>query len=1302
MFKRLLSRPANLILAGILFSLASTAAFAQSTNGSITIQTMDATKALLPGTHLVLRDNDTGITREGTTLSSGAFTFEALPPSNYHLSVEHAGFTTVTYDRILVQAGVATPLNILMKVGSPTQEVNVSAVSVPVIDVSSNTLSTSLNLEEVNNLPVANRSLIGLQALSPGFASTSGNGTGTFNGTPQSAYQASVDGINATSSRGKAGAGSGDAVTLRVENIQEFTVQSGELPPSQGGGQSSVQTLFVTRRGANKFHGSAFENHQDQSFNAFPWNASFQTIRLPKPHIVKNDFGGAIGGPIFKDKLFFFVSYSQFLQPGTLTNSATVPNASALAGKYNYCNASSPTGGCTVSTIDVLQGAKTAGLDGNVNPAITYQEALNEPSYKFGTLLTPSVTQLNTQTIQFQTPAPSTTYYPAFRVDYTISKKLQANLSFNMTRSTSLGRFPAFLPGPFFQAKDSGSFGKSYVAALGIDYTVTPNLLNQVKVGYLYTGSGFSPEAAGFDVGSQGSLNYPFQGITSGNWAIVPQGSFYPYLQLNDDLTWQKGAHTIKAGGNIWHQQDHFYNAAAGPLTISLGLSDGADPAFTPIQNLVPTAKGDPNLPGNLNGAQGDVRAMYAWLNGRVSSANRRLPLNAATKAYGPPGTYNLDEASLGGGFYAQDSWRVRPDLTFNYGLRWDLISDQHDVKNGYTGPSVADLFGPSGVFNIFQPGANSGPQNPQYTTSGHKYHSNLVLPQPQIGFAWNPSMSDGFLGKVFGAGKTVIRASYTIKNYTEGGQNFWAYASNSGFNFFQTFATSESSTAAPQFFAPGTVHLVAPTSPCTDPVPSCVDVASAGALPPLIAPISTYQTTIPESQVFFNHPGDSPAAIDPNIKQPYVESYTFGIQRQIGRSSAVEVRYVGNRTIHDWIAFNYNEINGLNNGFLQDFVNAQKNLATNIAAGKGNDFTPYPGDLPTPILSAAFALNTTLSQGFQNGSFVTALNNGSLGALAAGVANSEKFFCNVVGQGFGPCATAKLGPASSSFPANLFQVNPYLEGTGATLLSSTGSSNYNSLQVEFRQKVSYGLNLNANYTYGKTLGISSNEASGSIQNAASVFTLHNLRLNYIPISYDIRNALKLSATYALPFGKDRAFLSHGRLLNYAVGGWTAGVINIYQTGSPILITGGLTSTINSASDGGVSFVGTTTARDIQKSVHVTPAAPHNAFVNLIDPKFQGASTANPAYLAPNKTPGVEGNLNYIYGPKWNNFDLSATKDLPIFEAVHINLQGIFLNAFNHPEWTGGGFSTQSSTFGTTSGLAQGARRIELRGNITF
>lgn len=284
----------------IVLGVTAFSASAQITNGSITVQTEDASKALVPGTHLVLTDNETNVVREGKTLGSGTYTFGALNPSNYRLTVDHDGFNTVTYEKIVVQAGVSTPLNVTLQVGSDTQKIDVSSLAVPVIETSSNTLSTSIDLNEVQNLPVANRSLIGLQALSPGYASATGNGTGTFNGTPQAAYQANVDGINATSSRFKAGSGSGAAVTLRVEHIQEFTVQSGELPPSQGGGQSAAQTLFVTNRGTSKFHGRVFENHQEDAFNAYPWNYGFQNPRLHKPHLIINDFGGSVGGPILK------------------------------------------------------------------------------------------------------------------------------------------------------------------------------------------------------------------------------------------------------------------------------------------------------------------------------------------------------------------------------------------------------------------------------------------------------------------------------------------------------------------------------------------------------------------------------------------------------------------------------------------------------------------------------------------------------------------------------------------------------------------------------------------------------------------------------------------------------------------------------------------------------------------------------------------------------------------------------------------------------------------------------------------
>ena len=1270
MLKRLLSSPALLVLtAGVMLSLAPIAASAQSTNGSITIQTMDSTRALLPDTHLVLTDKETGVAREGTTLRSGTFTFEALSPSTYRLTVEHAGFTSVNYDSIVVQAGVATPLNITLKVGTTTQEVNVSAVSAPVIETSSNQLSTSINLEEVNDLPVNGRSLLGLQALAPGYSSATGTGTGTFNGTAAASYGASIDGVDATSLRMDSGSGSSASITFRTENIQEFTVQSGELDPSQGGGRSAAQSLFVTNRGTNKFHGRVFEDFRNAALNANTWSSGI--THLKKGHLILNDFGGSVGGPILKSRLFFFVSYSEIISPSTQTFNNTVPTAAAQSGNYTYAEAcvsgtaSYPACLTTpvLNTINVLQYAKNAGLDGNVNNAIDLNDKLRKTSYQYGSL-TQATTQYNTQTLSFLTPLRTTRYFPSGRLDYTLTKKLQLSLSGNMSKTVTPGAYPGEWPGPFFQQKYTGSDGNSYVLSFGADYTITPTLLNHLNIGYLYTNGFFSPEANQYCITCQGNVALGF-GLTGPNIVYTGGGNFYPYLTLNDDVSWQKGRHTIKLGGNAWHQQDHYYNGALGYYNINLGLIS-TDAAYAPIENQIPTSGAQ--TPANLGQVQGDIAALYGYLNGRVSDVGNSYPADPATGQYDKPGRYDLDEVAEGGGVYVMDTWRVKPEFTVNYGLRWDFIGDQHDLKNGYTGPSAVDLFGSSGLGNVFQPGANSGPADPLFTTSGHKYHANLVLPQPQIGFNWNPSASDTWLWpNSRSRQKRQFDASFTIKDYTEGGQNFWNNASNSGFNFYSTGDIAANGvTTGPQYFTPGTVHLVAPagytpgsdpTKVCTDPIATCINVSSinAGAIPTPVQSPPSYQTTIHQSALFFQ-PAGGVAAINPNIKQPYTESWSFGFQRQISKASAFEVRYVGNRTIHDWLNLNYNETNGLNNGFLQDFVNAQKNLATNIAAGKGNDFTPYPGDLPTPILSAAFAQGVTANNGFKNGTYVTDLNRGSMGALVSSIATNSTTFCNVVSKSFAPCATAvPAAPSSSVYPSNLFKVNPFMERTSASYLDSVGSSNYNALQVEFRQQPMHGVTLDANYTYAKTLGIA--QQGGISSFASTIFTLHNLRANYVPSAYDIRNTFHLSGTYALPFGQNKMFLSGSRLANYFVGGWTLGGIFIYQSGAPSLLSGGYSSTINSASDGGVTFVGANSARTIQSQVHIRPAAAGNTYVNFLPATLQGSVAANASVVVPNTTPGTLGNLNYIYGPKWNTLNMSVTKDVPVFEHIHMNIQ---------------------------------------------
>ena len=275
------------------------------------------------------------------------------------------------------------------------------------------------------------------------------------------------------------------------------------------------------------------------------------------------------------------------------------------------------------------------------------------------------------------------------------------------------------------------------------------------------------------------------------------------------------------------------------------------------------------------------------------------------------------------------------------------------------------------------------------------------------------------------------------------------------------------------------------------------------------------------------------------------------------------------------------------------------------------------------------------------------------------------------------------------------------IHGTStASYLDSVGSSNYNALQVDFRQQPMHGVTLDANYTYAKTLGIS--QQGGISSFAGTIFSLHNLRLNYVPSAYDIRNTFHLSGTYALPFGQNKMFLSNNHFANYFVGGWTLGGIFIYQSGAPSLLTSNWASTVNSASDGGVTYLGANSARTIQSQMHIRPATPGNNYKNFLPASLQTATGINASVAVPNTTPGVFGNLNYLYGPKWNTLNMSVTKDVPVFEHIHMNIQAEAFNLPNHPAWLLGNTSMTSATFGTTSSVATGARQLELRANVTF
>ena len=1257
----------RLIMLAVLAPTAS-AAFGQAdTAGSISVVVSDASHALLPNTHLSLTNKTTAEQRQAETLSTGAYSFDSLPIGTYRLTVTHDGFETAAFDDVVVQTGHSTSLNTILRVGNVTNTVEVKGSAVPVLETQSNTLSTTINLEQVNNLPIIGRDLTQLALLVPGYSGTGASSVdGTFNGMSQSTVQSNLNGVDATSSRFKSGRFGSSAVSPRVEGIQEFTVQTGELDPSQGAGQSASQIIFVTSNGTNKFHGRVYEDHQNAALNANSWGNN--AIGQHRSKLIINDFGGNIGGPILHDRLFFFGSYGQRIQPGGQTVSATVPTALAASGIYSYYTACAAAT-CPIATINVLQTEGAAGFPTQINPVIAAQLAANAATYKYGTLSSTSA-DLNHQTLSWQLPGRLATYFPSARLDYDVTHSNRIDLSFTYQFNRNTGQYQSLFPGPDYAFQTSGNQFRSYVASVGDTHTFTPNLLNQFRGGYLYTASSYSPEFIGDDVSTQ-SVQYWSFGLTSGVTAQLAQTSFYPYLTASDSVSWQKGKHNFKFGGDLFRQQDHYWNPPQGYTNYDLGTSYN-DPAVTSLNNSVPQSGA--LAAANVSAAQGDVQGLYGTLTGRVTYAAGSRPYSQAAGGYIPFGAFNLNEVTWGGGFYATDSWRLTSSLTANYGLRWDMIGNTQDRNSAYTGPSISALWGPSGVGNLFRPGVLTGDQNPAYTARSQAYNTSWVNPEPQVGIAYNPVGSDSWIGKLLGDRKSVIRSSFTLKNYTEGGQNFWQYASNYGFNFYQNFYLYPDTSGIAGTYQPGSLTL-------------------GGAQPAFGLAPTSFQRAVPESSLTFAYePGE---AMNPNIRQPYVESWSMGFQRQLTPASAIEVRYVGNHSVHSWISEDLNQVNIQENGFATEFKNAQFNLAQNTAAGDPGDFENHGGGRPIPMITQA--LGGPGAPDFTNGQFVTYLQHGQAGTLASTIAQSPAYFCNLVSASFAPCAGITSN-TSSIYPSNVLQANPYLAGQEARYLDSSGTANYNSLQVEYREQTSHGLTLNLNYTYSKTLGIS---VQRGISNASNFYDLHNRGLNYMPSAFDIRNVFHANGTYALPFGRHRALLSQHVWEDAVAGGWTVGAIVVYQSGTPSFLTGGY-STVNNSADSGVDFGPGFSASTLQHAVHVTRGNASNPYKNFLPDSYRSSASANYAAVSPHQTAGSFGYLSYLYGPRWINTDLAITKVIPIYEQLKLNFQGEFLNAFNHPAFTIGDTGVQDATFGTTSATANGPRHIELRANITF
>jgi hypothetical protein len=1250
-------------------------AWAQQTLGTVSVSVVDTSGGAIPGALLSLTDVATNDTRSAVSQAAGNYTFVNLNFGQYKLTVSLQGFATQTFD-VLVQSARTTDVKATLKVGGVAEVVEVSGGVAPLVETTSNAINTTIDMKQIEDLPLAGRNINQLSQLTAGY-------NGTWNGLPSFAQSNSVDGTIGNTNRWRyqtLNSAQNTAVTPRLENIAEMVVSSDQLDMNQGFGSSSMTITYITRRGTNSFNGRLYEGFRGEFLDANNWGSSVK----PKYH--QNDFGASAGGPILRDKLFFFASMAALDIPGGARRTQNFLSDAAKQGVFTYANgaqanlfsifaAANAANGtsfpASVAQMNAMTAARIAEVDTFRQNAGVLSGAEEQPS------------DPNLRQWEWQRPNSRRTYYPTFRVDSNLSQNWRLNVSYNQTKENRPYTNPDHWPG---DGRGAANISNNATTSLGLQTILSPNLINDFKGGWLYTAQSFGIN------GSDGFYTSPTINYNYGNYNDnyeLPNSRKQPIFSVSNTLTWTKGTHSLRFGGNWYREVNQYWDPPEGYTIIGLGLVEG-DPAREVLTREAIRAAAGPGAPLPTDAEWANARALYAMLAGRISSFSGRHAYVPATGTYASGSTPNrsgvafstLDELLKSWGLFAQDSWRMKPNLTVNMGLRWDFVSPDKDRTGKYHSLTPQDVFGPTAVGQLFQPGAQSltGTFDPVYTARAASYGHWNVTPQPSIGVAWTPRSDASVLERMLGGDKSVLRASYSFRRFTMPQQFVWDFGSSFANSFYQNFSASPSVTGDLGRFIPGSIALGQPGY-----LPqSCAATPSAPACY-LYSPAQYAQVAHMKESTFVSN--FSVAGMKSDIRMPYASSWTMGIQRDLGGRRALEVRYNGNVTRNQWLAHNINEVNIFENGFLDEFKNAQRNLSINQAAGVTSFANRgLPGQVNLPILTATgIAVN--------NAAAINNLLNGQAGSLANTLANNRDFFCRLVGTSFEPCGTS-YGPGAG-YPINFWRANPFASGTttgNASYLDDSGYSNYNGLQVEFRQRQWHGMSMNANYTLSKTYGVAvaTDFAAGYTQ-----FTLRDPRSSEAPLSTDRRHVVHVSGTYDLPFGNGRRWLQSG-VLEKIAGGWTVSTIVTIQSGTPFRITGN-NNTFNNLRDGGLTLTGIT-PQDIQDRVGLY--FDNAGLAYYLPPDWVNQVKAD-GTLASHNVPGTWGQIFYLHGPHQTFTDIGISKAVQITSGVRFKFQTEMLNAFNHPTFAQGTTALTNAGFGRANQTAT-SRRIEFRGNIEF
>jgi hypothetical protein len=1198
-------------------------AFGQTSTTQLSGIVSDSSAAIVPGATVTAANEATGIKYTQTTTEAGFYAFPSIPVGSYSLTVEKQGFKKYQRNNIVLQINTPAQANAQLEIGLASETVQVEATA-DTLNTTNATIGNVVERKAIEALPLNGRNPLNLLIYEPGVVQRSG-GTISVNGSRTGAVNVTIDGIEANESTNPNPVN--NLFRLNPDNVQEFKVTTSN-PSAEEGRNSGANVSVATRGGTNEFHGTVFEFFRNTALNANEFYSRAQG--LEKPIIKLNQYGVELGGPIKKNKTFFFGSWQgqkvNFADPidKAFGESVDLYNPSALNGLFRYvrladtaANSANPfiVNGQRVTQnssilVDPRTGQYAAGVrdctsTSDVNCIATFNIFGADP---LGRGIDPAVRSvlggypapnaysagdgLNTGIYVWNSPFQIRGPQYMARVDHVINDNHNLFARYLGAEQNTLGGDPLngrpqILPG--FPARGE-VFRPAHNIALGLRSTLSPRLVNELTLGYsrfdfLFTQGETNPA---FPNAPRFTFNNSDVDYVSGPRTQRAVNTY----QLVNNLTYVAGAHVFKFGGNIrfYQHNDRRGDVGGTSITPAISLSRTVRPPAGFTFPALATATGAGIASNDLNRLQGmvnDLLGIPAQLThnfiGDLNS-DTFLPFQTGEKTVS---LWAQGQRTKQFNFFAQDDWKIRRNLSISYGVRWEVNPPPTEAGGRvYTPNKILD--GSEGQVS--------------FVKSDRWYQNwNWGAVAPRLSLAWSPGNSN----------KMVIRTGYAM-----------------AFDPIATFQVTSIASAVPgQIYRCTAVPGGATTAGCAT-VPDVRLSQFPTQLPPPTAKPSSQLTPAPALQ----NVAPPARVFDQGLQLPTVHMWNLTIQREFGQGYVAQIGYVGRRGTRLYRTWDMNQIDGA--PLLPSFLAMQRNIA--LGGGCRADGTLANGSPCSGANTVPFIQQGIMTSAFANSAASTtdlATNQNALGNMALRLEQNT--------------LNARLRP-NQQFAQILY-------------LDNGADSVYHGFQATFRKRFdSAGVLMNASYSLSKSIDNLSIDPVGATTgggltttNSRTPADSRNYRNERARSDFDQRHVLNLSSIYELPFGKGKKlFSTDNRPLNTIIGGWSINGIYTYQSGEPFTIRSGFLTANNGA----------------QSRAALAPGV-----TELPQPKLQDkAGVIGPVFFPDanmfvNPGPGQLGlGRNIFQGPTYWNLDLGISKGFQISERVRLTFRTEMFNALNH------------------------------------